>query len=249
MDSVALVQKKDSFSWVSLLPGKLLELGLDFVLEMIECRGTGTCCCQPSHLLPDVYRRTTQPILWLVVRDFVDLPVCFVDGSIECWAADQLEQTESACFWEGGTGWRSTYCCNGPRLQRLSVRYVVDLCSWTYLQECKPGRHLGLIIIVSHAIASTPSQSVLSARRCDALCSGGWLKSAGRGGDSGKARSAGRRSTYQHQGPPGSAAPALFLDKIRTNFAMLLLHNYNLKSDYEGSSKNKLGFFMYLSFA
>jgi hypothetical protein len=90
--------KKSSFSWVSLLPGKFLELGLDFVLEMIECRRTGACCCQPLHLLPDLYRRTTQPILWLVVRNLVDLPVYFVDGSVERWAADQLETRESACF-------------------------------------------------------------------------------------------------------------------------------------------------------
>ena len=46
-----------------------------------------------------------------------------------------------------------------------------------------------MIINVSHAIDSTPFQSVLGAQRCDALCSGGRLKSAGRGGDSGKAHS------------------------------------------------------------
>jgi len=72
--------KKGLFSWVSLLPGKFLELGLDFVLEMIECRRTGA----------------TQPILWLVIRDLVDLPVYFVNGSVERWAANQ--------------------CCNSPRL-------------------------------------------------------------------------------------------------------------------------------------
>ena len=90
--------KKDSFSWVSLLPGKFLELGLDLVLKMIECRRTGACCCQSSYLLPDLCRRTTQPILWLVVRNFVDLPVYFVNGSVERWAADQLETRVSACF-------------------------------------------------------------------------------------------------------------------------------------------------------
>lgn len=35
-------------------------------------------------------RHTAQPVLGLVVWDLVDLAVCFLDGAVEGWAADEL---------------------------------------------------------------------------------------------------------------------------------------------------------------
>jgi hypothetical protein len=84
------VATKHSLLRRTFLPGKLLELRLQLVLEVVECRGTSSYqSCQDCNTHKACGERTAS-ILGLEIRKSVDLAVCLVNGSIECWASHEL---------------------------------------------------------------------------------------------------------------------------------------------------------------
>jgi hypothetical protein len=87
---VRSVATKHSLLRRAFLPGKLLELRLQLVLEVVERRRTSSYrSCQDYKTHMTCGERTAS-ILGLEIRKPVDLAVCLVNGSIECWASHEL---------------------------------------------------------------------------------------------------------------------------------------------------------------